>query len=57
MPYQSVLSGSGDLMPLLLRQEACNLNLGVRVLTSYFGAQLDIESVGSDLALLWLSAD
>lgn len=57
MPYNSVLSGGGDLMPLLLREEACYSNLGVRVLTSYFGAQPDIEFVGSDLALLWLSTD
>lgn len=57
MPYKSVLSSSGDLMPLLLREEACYSNLGVRVLTSYFGAQPDIEFVGSDLALLWLSTD
>lgn len=57
MPYNSVLSSSGDLMPLLLREDACYSNLGVRVLTSYFGAQSDIEFVGSDLALLWLSTD
>lgn len=57
MPYKSVQSSSGDLMLLLLREEACNSNLGVRVLTSYFGAQPDVEFAGSDLALLWLSTD